>query len=110
MRDIGNPNAIARNEVDLGPGPLLDLMKEVMLDDDADRTWTGQHVNLSSPFVSLVHKWDALKEAENERADDSSERKEARADLKTVLVFAGRSKELELYFKNRNSHRSSKVV
>lgn len=110
VRDPANPRTIAHNEVDFGPGPLLDLMKEVMVDDDVDRTWNGQYVNLMTPFPSLVHKWDALKEAESELESDSPQRKEARADLKIVLDFVERSKMLEPYFKNRESHRSSKVV
>ncbi|KAL8734980.1 MAG: hypothetical protein Q9181_002989 [Wetmoreana brouardii] len=107
---MDNPRAISHNEIDLGPGPLLDMIKEVMEDDDFNQTWTGQYVNLSSPFMSLVHKWDILKEAEIEKEGDSPEQKEARADLKQVLEFVQRSKYLEPYFKNRHSQRSSGIV
>ncbi|KAL8910190.1 MAG: hypothetical protein Q9171_004488 [Xanthocarpia ochracea] len=110
VRDTDNPSIIAHNEVDFGPGPLLELMKGVMVDEDVDADWNGDYVNLVTPFVSLVHKWDALKKAESELESDSLERKEARADLKIVLDFVERSKLLEAYFKNRESHRNSKVV
>lgn len=100
----------AHHEIDLGPGPLLDLMKEVMVDNNVDQTWTGRNVNLSSPFMSLVHKWDILKKVAIEEEGDSTERNEARADLTKVLDFVQRSKGLEAYFKNRESHRSSQVI
>ncbi|KAL9028150.1 MAG: hypothetical protein Q9196_003444, partial [Gyalolechia fulgens] len=113
---MDNPKRISRNEIDLGPGPLLDLMKEVMVDkelmvdDNVDQAWSGYYVTLSSPFTTLVHNWDMLKEAEIEKKDDSPEREEARADLKIVLEFVQRSKDLEAYFKNRDSQRSSGIV
>ncbi|KAL9034032.1 MAG: hypothetical protein Q9180_005631 [Flavoplaca navasiana] len=106
LRNVMN----SRHEIDLGPGPLLDLMKGVMLDDNVDQTWTGQTVNLVTPFTSLVHKWDILKKVTHEEEGDPAERKEARADLTKVLDFVQSSKGLEAYFKNRESHQSSQVI
>ncbi|KAL8897862.1 MAG: hypothetical protein Q9192_002371, partial [Flavoplaca navasiana] len=73
-------------------------------------TLTGQTVNLVTPFMSLVHKWDILKEVTHEKEGDSTERKEARADLTKVLDFVQSSKGLDAYFKNRESHQSSQVI
>lgn len=100
----------SHHEIELGPGPLLDLLKEVMVDNNADQTWTGEQVNLRSPFTSLVHKWDLLKKVATEEDGDSTERNEARADLTKVLDFVQHSTGLEAYFKNRESHRSSQVI
>ncbi|KAL9636032.1 MAG: hypothetical protein Q9204_002404 [Flavoplaca sp. TL-2023a] len=106
LRNVMN----SRHEIDLGPGPLLKLMKDVMNDENVDQTWTGQTVNLVTPFMSLVHKWDILKKVTNEEEGDSTERKEARADLTKVLDFVQSSKGLEAYFKNRESHQNSQVI
>ncbi|KAL8899323.1 MAG: hypothetical protein Q9192_001617, partial [Flavoplaca navasiana] len=38
LRNVMN----SRHEIDLGPGPLLNLMKEVMKEDNDDQTLTGQ--------------------------------------------------------------------
>lgn len=100
----------SHHEIELGQGPLLDLLKEVMVDNNADQTWTGEQVNLRSPFTSLVHKWDLLKKVATVDDSDSSERNEARADLSKVLDFVQHSTGLEAYFKDRESHRSSQVV
>ncbi|KAL8879547.1 MAG: hypothetical protein Q9198_002860 [Flavoplaca austrocitrina] len=106
LRNVMN----SRHEIDLGPGPLLDLMKDVMNDENVDQIWTGQTVNLVTPFTSLVHKWDILKKVTHEEECDSTERKEARADLTKVLDFVQSSKGLDAYFKNRESHQSSQVI
>ncbi|KAL8885782.1 MAG: hypothetical protein Q9215_006415 [Flavoplaca cf. flavocitrina] len=60
--------------------------------------------------MSLVYKWDILKKVTHEKEGDSTERKEARADLTKVLDFVQSSKGLDAYFKNRESHQSSQVI
>ncbi|KAL8878228.1 MAG: hypothetical protein Q9198_003918 [Flavoplaca austrocitrina] len=60
--------------------------------------------------MSLVYKWDILKKVTHEKEGESTERKEARADLTKVLDFVQSSKGLDAYFKNRESHQSSQVI
>lgn len=106
-----DPKKISHNEIDLGQGPLLDLMRGILVEDDTDQKWTGPHVTFTTPFTLLVHKWDKLEtETEIENSDDTVERKQARADLKKVLEFVQRSPGLETYFKNRVTNRNSGVV
>ena len=111
VMDISDARKISHNEIDLGSGALLELFKEVMADNDVDQSWKGQIINLHSPFVSLVHSWDKLSEAADaNEPDDTLERKAARADLAKVLEFVQRSKNLEAYFKTRQSNQGSGVV
>ena len=111
VMDASDPKMISHCEVDLGPGPLLELLIEILREDANDPLPGNQHTTLASPFMQLVHNWDKLKEeAETEKAGDTSERKEARADLAQVLDFVQCSKGLESYFKTRASNRSSEVI
>ena len=111
VMQAADPRKISHNEIDLGQGALLDLMKEVLADDIADQISAGSHITFYTPFISLVHKWDRLEEEANlENEKDTVERKQARSDLKKVLEFVQRSQKLESYFKTRSSNRSSGVV
>lgn len=114
LRSVMDPaNTILYNEIDLGPGPLLDLLREGMPQDPIfqSRTNTPQpRVILCSPFMPLIYNWDKLKEAEKVTANDTSERREARADLGKLLEYVQNSEKLEPYFKNRASNISSDVV
>ncbi|KAL9614371.1 MAG: hypothetical protein Q9167_001174 [Letrouitia subvulpina] len=67
-------------------------------------------VILVSPFMPLIYNWDKLNEAEKVTANDTSERREARADLGKLLEYVQSSVKLEPYFKNRLSNISSNVV
>ena len=111
VMDPSDSKRISYHEIDLGPGALLDLLKDIMREEDVNEFWASQHVALSTPFRPLVHKWDKLKdEADTEKTDDTPQRKEAREDLGRVLDFVKRSKDLESYFKTRESYRSAGVV
>lgn len=88
LRNVMN----SRHEIDLGPGPLLDLMKEFMLDDNVDQTWTGQTVNLVTPFTSLVHNGTSLRRSHvRKKAIPQSEKKRAQTDQSPRLyaIFEG---------------------
>ncbi|KAL2045967.1 hypothetical protein ABVK25_011892 [Lepraria finkii] len=111
VMDESDSKKVSHNEIDLGPGALLDLLREIMADDDSNQTWTGPHVTLSTPFTQLVHKWGRLEEeVKASKPDDSSHRKEARDDLAKVLDFVQRSKGLESFFKARPSNMTSGVI
>ena len=111
VMDAASPKRVSRNEIEIGPGALLGLLKEIMVLDETDQASAGQHVTLATPFTSLVYKWDKLvEEVETHRAEDTTERAEARADLAEVLGFVQCSQDLESYFKTRQSNRNSAVI
>ena len=108
--DPSEASKLLYNEIELGPGPIRDLITEA-LSGSGNQFWTGSRVSLFSPFVQLVHNWDQLqKAAKAEIAADKPERKNARADLARILDYVEGSKDLESYFKNRESYVTSGVI
>ena len=116
VMDSSDKGKIVYGEVDLGPSDLLDLMKAVLPNDSIIQSFAGPRVSIFSPFVPLVHNWDNLRSAQDERSDDTAERKQARKDLTKVLDYVQKfqskkpHEDLESYFKNRESYINSGMV
>ncbi|KAL9631611.1 MAG: hypothetical protein Q9164_005791 [Protoblastenia rupestris] len=113
LRDVMDPSdktKLLYSEVDLGPGTLLDLLREVMPEYSTVQTSRDSRIFLFSPYLDLVHNWDNLKEAQNEQPDDTTEKRQARKGLGKILDHVQGFPGLVSYFKNRKSYLESGVI
>ncbi|KAH0543404.1 hypothetical protein FGG08_002262 [Glutinoglossum americanum] len=90
---------------------LQKLLMEIVGDDYPGQSWSGEIVNIPSPFTPLVHYWDALLSAAKENPSDDEKRNEARQDLGLLLESVKKgAEELETYFKARESNLKAHIT